>query len=69
MWNPLRGKIFQLGPVAELADALALGASSLTGVKVRVLSGPPSTRQIWHILAHFLGYDRAQFASAYFAAE
>ena len=29
-----------LGDVAELADALDLGSSSLTGVQVQVLSSP-----------------------------
>ena len=33
-------RVFASGAVAELADALDLGSSSLTGVQVRVLSAP-----------------------------
>ena len=33
-------RVFASGAVAELADALDLGSSSLTGVQVRFLSAP-----------------------------
>jgi hypothetical protein len=54
------------GPVAELADAHGLGPCGFTPVKVRVLSGPPSS---WHSLAHFSDHGMAHFTLVYFPSK
>lgn len=64
-WNaltkpPILDNFDFAGQVAELVDALALGASGSNPVEVRVLSCPPGYRSTFVITQKFIVYIRTE---------